>query len=47
MPVESRHFLLNVEVAGRVFVLRQIACALIDNRKGAARTKSLHFGQVT
>jgi hypothetical protein len=29
MPVESRHFLLNAHVAGRVLVLRQIAESLI------------------
>ena len=30
MPVESRHFLLNAQVAGRVLVLRQIAKSLVD-----------------
>jgi hypothetical protein len=30
MPVKSRHFLLNVQVAGRVLVLRQIAEALAE-----------------
>jgi hypothetical protein len=32
MPVESRHFLLNAHVAGRVLVLRQIAESLIEGR---------------
>ncbi len=40
MPVELRHFLLNVHVAGRVLVLRQIAEYEIRPQQGWRRALS-------